>query len=164
MLKDAKLFGKINIIDFFIILALVGAAAFFVYQFRAGGGVPFIAPPETQDFIVSFFAEEVASFTTDVISIGDNVIDSGRNLSLGQVIDLNIDDAIIWNADQYGNTIRSNKEGFSSIEITTRLTAVPNEHGFTIAGNRYGIGHSVTVRAGRSVIFMRISGLEEVGA
>jgi hypothetical protein len=162
MFKDSKLFGKINVIDLFIVLALIGAAAFGIYQLRAGQGVAFIAPPETREFIISFYTEEVENFSAHAVNIGDNVFDHGRNISLGVVTDIEIADAIIWNADQYGNTVRSNKDGFSSIEIFARLSATPTEHGIIIAGNRYGIGHSLAVRAGMATIFMRISGLEEI--
>lgn len=161
--KDAKIFGKINIIDLCIVLALIGAAIFVVGQFRGGGSpVAIVAQPEQRDFILRFYVEEVENFRVDGISIGDNLFDDGRNIFLGEVSYLDIDEAVVWNADRYGNTVRSNKEGFSSLEITTELRATPFEHGINIAGNRYGIGHSLTVRAGRSFIFMRISGLEEV--
>ena len=160
--KDAKVFGKINIIDLCIILAVMGATAFALMQFRGDGAPAIIAAPETREFTLSFFVEEVENFRVEGINIGDALFDDPRNLFLGNVIYLDVQDAIVWNADRYGNTVRSNKEGHSSLEITTRLTATPTDHGIQVAGNRYGIGHSLTVRAGRSFIFMRISGLEEV--
>ena len=162
--KDAKLFGKINIIDFFIILAIIGAVAFVAVRFGGGGDVPFIGGPATQEFYISFFTEEVENFTVEAINIGDNVWDNGFNIAMGVVTGLDIADAIIWNPDRYGNTIRSNKDGFSSLEIHARLNAVPSDNGIMVGGNRYGIGHSLAVRAGASIIFMRISGLQAVGA
>ncbi|MCL2223416.1 MAG: DUF4330 domain-containing protein [Defluviitaleaceae bacterium] len=161
MFKDAKLFGKINIIDLFIVIGIIGVAVFGVQQFRGGEGIIAFAP-ETREFLISFYTEEVENFTANALRLGDNVFDNGPNLFLGVVEYLDIGDAVIWNADQYGNTVRSNKEGFSSVEITARLTAVPHEHGIMIAGNRYGIGHSLAVRSGASIIFMRVSGLEEI--
>lgn len=160
MFRDAKLFGKVNVIDLFIVIGLIGAVVFGVRQFRAGDGI--IAVPPVRDFLISFYTEEVENFSADALRIGDYVFDNGRNVFLGVVTDLVIDDAIIWNADQDGNTVRSNKEGFSSVTITASLRAVPHEHGIMIAGNRYGIGHSLAVRSGASIIFMRVSGLEEV--
>ncbi|MCL2564599.1 MAG: DUF4330 domain-containing protein [Defluviitaleaceae bacterium] len=161
--KDAKVFGKINIIDLCIVFAVIGIAAFIFMQFRGGTPVV-IAQPETREFTLSFFVEEVENFRVEGISIGDALFDDPRNLFLGNVTYLDVQDAIVWNADRYGNTVRSNKEGHSSLEITTRLSATPFEHGIQIAGNRYGIGHSLTVRVGRSFIFMRISGLSEVSS
>jgi hypothetical protein len=161
MIKDAKLFGKINIIDLFIVTALIGAAVFGVYQLRSGQGL-IVINQETRDYYISFFTEEVESFSAEALSEGVNAFDHGRNVPLGVVTNIETGEAIIWNADRDGNTVRSNKPGYSSVEITARVTAVPSEHGIVIAGNRYGIGHSLAVRAGRSIIFMRISGLEEI--
>ncbi|MCL2197819.1 MAG: DUF4330 domain-containing protein [Defluviitaleaceae bacterium] len=162
-MKDGKIFGVVNIIDLFIVIVLIGVAVFGIWQFNAGRGVIGIAPPETREFIISFFAEEVEDFTAFAVEVGAPVTDHGRNVFLGTVTAVEIDDARIWNADQYGIAVASPKPGFSSIEISARLTAQPTEHGIIIAGNRYGIGHSLAVRAGRGQIFMRISGLEEVG-
>ena len=162
MFKDAKLFGKINIIDLFIVLAIIGVAVFGVYQFRAGQGIVGIGAPETREFYISWFTEEVEGFTANALRVGDNAFDNARNLGMGVVTNLEINDAIIWNQDQHGNTVRSDREGWNSVEITARLSAVPSENGILIAGNRYGVGHSMAVRAGSSIIFMRISGLEEI--
>lgn len=161
MFKDAKLFGKINIIDLFIVVALIVAVVFGVQQFRSGRGIIPVTL-ETREFYLSFFTEETESFSAYAINIGDNVFDHGRSVPLGVVTNVEVNDAIVWNADQYGNTVRSNKPGHSSVEVTARLSSVPSEHGIVIAGNRYGIGHSLAVRSGRSIIFMRISGLELV--
>ncbi|MDR0273218.1 MAG: DUF4330 domain-containing protein [Clostridiales bacterium] len=163
MIKDAKLFGKINIIDLFIVVALLGAGVFGVYQFTAGRGVSaVITATPTQTYTISFFTEEIENFSANVINIGDSVFHHGPDISLGTVTDIRIEDAIIWNADAEGNTVQSNKEGFSSVELTARLDAVPSDHGIVIAGNRYGIGHSLAIRAGKATIFVRISGLEIV--
>jgi len=167
MIRDSKLFGKINVIDFCIVLGLIGALVIVFTQFRGGGSpiaIPILAADESREFTMSFFAPEIEDFRLGGISIGDPLFEGGSNIFLGYVISLDIDEAVIWNADRYGNTVRSNKEGHSSLEITTRLRATPAEHGVIVGGNRYGIGHSLTVRVGRSVIFMRISGLEEAGA
>ena len=163
MIRDSKLFGKINIIDLCIVVGIVAVAIFAFTQLRGGGSpIAILAPDETREFTMSFFVEEVEDFRLDGINIGDRAFDGPANILLGEVIYLDINDAIVWNADRYGNTVRSNKEGHSSLEITTRLRATPVEHGVMVGGNRFGIGHSLTLRVGSSVIFMRISGLEEV--
>jgi len=163
MIRDSKLFGKINIIDLCIVLGVIGIAIFGFTQLRGGSSpITILAPDEAREFTMSFFVEEVEDFRLDGINIGDRAFDGPANILLGEVIYLDINDAIVWNADRYGNTIRSNKEGHSSLEITTRLRATPVEHGVMVGGNRFGIGHSLTLRVGSSVIFMRISGLEEV--
>ncbi|MCL1877833.1 MAG: DUF4330 family protein [Defluviitaleaceae bacterium] len=162
MIRDAKLFGKINIIDLFIIIAIIGAVGFAIHQVRAGGSI--IAPTDTHMFYVSFFAEEVEGFTADALrgNAGVNVFDHSRGVFLGTLESYDIQPAIIWNADHEGNTVQSDKPGFNSVTITARIEAVSSEHGFLVAGNRYGVGHSLAVRAGGAHIFVRVSGLEKI--
>ncbi|MCL2357903.1 MAG: DUF4330 domain-containing protein [Defluviitaleaceae bacterium] len=162
MFKDSKLFGKINIIDLFLLIALVGVIGFGALQI--GRGESIIAPPDTRTFSVSFFTEEVAGFTAEVLrgTEGVTVFDHSRGITLGVLESYDIQDAIIWNHDQHGNTVQSDKPGYNSVTLTARIEGVPSDHGFLVAGNRYGVGHSLAVRAGRSIIFVRVSGIEEL--
>jgi hypothetical protein len=157
--KEARLFGKINIIDLLIVIGLIGLIAFGVYQLRSGRG--FIGG-ETREFYITFFAEEIEDWAAQGVSVGDNLFDHLRGIQIGVVTHVNIGEAIVWNADQFGNTVRSTKEGFSSMEITARLSGTPSEHGVLVAGNRYGVGQNQPIRAGGSAIFTRISGLREI--
>lgn len=162
MFKDSKLFGKINIIDLFLIIVIIGAVVFGVRQFRAGEGI--IAVAETSTFYVSFFGEEIEDFTVENLRghTGANLFDHSRGVFLGRLETYDIQPAIVWNADQYGRAVASDKPGFNSVTITATIEGVPNEHGFLVAGNRYGVGHSLAIRTAGSHIFVRISGLEEV--
>ncbi|MCL2187393.1 MAG: DUF4330 domain-containing protein [Defluviitaleaceae bacterium] len=156
--RDAKILGKVNIIDALIILVLVGALAFGIYQFRGGGG---IIGGEMRTFYITFFTEATENFIVEGMSIGDNLFDHARGLLLGAVTEIDIADAIVWNADQHGNAVRSSKEGFSSLRVTARINGTPSDHGVLVAGNRYGIGMNVPIRAGQSAVLTRISGLRE---
>ena len=157
--KQARLFGKINIIDFFLILGLLAAVAFGAYRLYSGRG---LIGGESREFILTFFTEEVDNFSAYGVNVGDNAFDHLNGLFLGTVTAVNISDAIVWNADQHGNTVRSTKEGFSSVEISVRVNGVPGDHGVLVAGNRYGVGMNRPIRAGASAIQMRVSALREV--
>jgi len=157
--KDARLFGKINIIDFFLALALVGALIFGINFIRGGGG--FIGG-ETREFIIGFHAPLVDNYIVDTIRIGDSAFDHILGNYLGVVYDVDIRDSIVWNADQYGNSVRSSQDGFSSVEVFIRITGTPGDHGVLVAGNRYGVGMNRAIRAGAAAIQMRVSYLREV--
>ena len=156
--KNAKLFGVINIIDALLLIAVVGALAFGFLQFRGGGG--FIGG-ETRTFYLTFFTEATEDFVVAGMSVGDTLFDHARGLNLGVVTDIQIGDAIIWNADQYGNTVRSTMEGYASLTVTARVNGSLGDHGVMVAGNRYGVGMNIPIRAGQSAVFTRISGLRE---
>ena len=160
--KDAKFFGKINIIDFCIILVLIAAAAFAIIKLTGGSAVTVINPAQEKTVEMKFYVPDVEDFRVDAMAVGDNLYDDSKNLFLGKITNLDVQDAAIFNADAQGNTIKSDKEGYSSLEITTELKATPFENGILIAGNRYGVGHSLTIRAGKSFIYLRISGVKEL--
>jgi len=157
--KNARLFGKINIIDFFLILALIGLVAFGAMQLRGGGA--FIGG-ETKEFILSFFTEETYAFNTQGINIGDNVFDHVLGNYLGTVYNLEVGPSVVWNTDRYGNTVQSTKEGFYSMTICVRVVGTPSEHGVLVSGNRYGVGIGRPIRAGANAIQVRTSALREV--
>ena len=158
--KEAKLFGKINIIDLFLVAALVSALAFGAVQVRGGGGVIFGG--ETREFILSFFTEETYDFNVNGVNVGDNVFDHILGNFMGTVYAVEVNPAIVWNVDRYGNTVRATKEGFVSMTICVRVTGTFSEHGVMVGGNRYGVGMGRAIRAGGSAIQMRISALREV--
>jgi hypothetical protein len=157
--KEARLFGKINIIDLILVMGLIALTAFAAYRLHSGRG---LIGGESREFIITFFTEEVDNFSAYGVNTGDNAFDHLNGLFLGVVTAVHINDAIVWNADQYGNTVRSTKEGFSSVEISVRVSGVPGDHGVLVAGNRYGVGMNRPIRAGASAIQMRVSGLREV--
>ena len=160
--KDAKVFGKINIIDLCIILAVIAAAIFAALMLTGGNTVTVVNATEEKNIEMKFYVEDVENFRVEAMKVGDNLYDDSKNLFLGKITNLDIKDAVIFNADTQGITVKSNKEGYSSMEITTELKATPFENGILIAGNRYGVGHSLTIRAGKSFIYLRISGVEEL--
>ena len=157
--KNARLFGRLNIIDFCILLGLAGLLAFGIMQFRSGRG---LIGGESREFIISFFTEEIEDWAVTGMRVGDDLFDHMRGLYLGVVTDIQIAPSIVWNADQHGNTVRSTKEGFSSLLISARVTGTLGDHGVMVAGNRYGVGMNIPIRAGGYAVFTRVSGLQEV--
>jgi len=157
--KDARLFGKINIIDFFLLLGLVGALVGGALFLRGGGTI--LGGGETRTFILSFHTEETYDFNTVGVSVGDNVFDHILGNFLGTVYNVAIGPSVVWNADRYGNAVRSTKEGFYSMTICVQVTGTSSEHGVLVGGNRYGVGMGRAIRAGASAIQMRVSGLRD---
>ncbi|MDL2248409.1 DUF4330 domain-containing protein [Tyzzerella sp. OttesenSCG-928-J15] len=159
--KDAKIFGKINIIDLCIVLVVIAGVIFAAVKFTDGATTVISGGSDMRHYEMKFFVEEVENFRVENMQIGDNLYDDSKNLFLGKITNLDINDAIIYNADAEGNTVKSDKPGYSSMEITTELDATPFENGVNINGNRYGVGHSLTIRAGKSFIYLRISAVNE---
>ncbi|MCL2363384.1 MAG: DUF4330 domain-containing protein [Defluviitaleaceae bacterium] len=157
--RDARLFGKINIIDAVLILALVGAIIFGVNFIRGGGA--FIGG-ESREFIIGFHSPEVDDFSATIINIGDNAFDHILGNFLGEVYDVVVGPSVVWNVDQYGNSVLSTMEGFSELTVYVRITGTPDNHGVLVAGNRYGVGMNRALRAGAAAMQMRVSYLREI--
>ena len=89
MLKNGKLFGKINVIDFLAILAVVvviAAAAVFVLRPKDGGDT----------LIIKFRIEEVDGFVAKKVLIGDEMYDDTNLQDIGVVTDVEISDSISY--------------------------------------------------------------------
>ena len=92
--KNGKLFGRINIIDLSILVLLLAAVAFIL--FWSGVFSPEKVVVQEDKILLTMFQEEVNSFTTANIKVGDPVIESFQNISFGKLVDFEIGDSINW--------------------------------------------------------------------
>ncbi len=147
---------KLNIIDYILIVAFV-SVIFFVglKTFENDSGVG------EQRYVLSVYCEEVPDFAAELIKIGDKVSDEGKNISLGNVLSINLSDGVSYMEDENEKLKRIAKEGYSSVLLKISSDGVPFEHGVKIEGNRYSVGHSVVVYAGKAKISGKISNIEE---
>lgn len=153
--KKGKLFGVINFIDFLCILLVVAIALFLTTRNKKATIVD-----AEKVVTVKFFGEDVANYISEVVKVGDRLEDESKNLFLGTIKQVNISDSVVYSIDQNGNSVKSKKEGYNAIEVIAELKAQTFENGIIIEGNKYGVGHSLTVRAGKGVVWGRISGLD----
>ncbi len=148
-MKNGKLFGKINLIDFLVLLViLVGIAAVAVF---------FFMPKNTGDTLVmKFRIEEVDEFVAAKVHIGDDLYDDTYQLDFGKVIDVELDDSISYGEVVDGVYTLTSKEGYYSMIITGELQGKKTSLGAEIGGKKYGVGHSFVLRAGDAKLFLRV--------
>ena len=109
MLKNGKLFGKINVIDFLAILAVVvviAAAAVFVLR------------PKDDTLIIKFRIEEVDGFVAKKVHIGDEMYDDTNLQDIGVVTDVELSDSISYGQVNDSVYTLTSKEGYYSMIIT----------------------------------------------
>ena len=155
--KQGRIGGKLNIIDVCVALALViavivVAARFFSPRSILGTG--------TETFVIKYYAEEAPVFACDAVFIGGRVEDEQKNIDMGVITDIQTEPGYMYVPDAQGQLHRAHKEGYYSIEITSEVQATPFEQGILLFGNKYSVGHSMTIRAGTGKIYLRISGIE----
>jgi len=157
--KKGKLFGIINIIDLAIILVVIAAVVVGAPRFLGNTGIVTTGTQET--IVVRFFAEDSPTYAIEAVEIGTPLVDDTRVITLGTIIEINRGDAIVTDLTT-GFRVPGDNHDHSSVEIVARTTAGELANGLIISGNQYGVGQSLTVRAGNARLFGRISGFEIV--
>jgi hypothetical protein len=150
MIKDGKLFGKINVIDFLVILlvvAIIAAGVKFVF-FNKGNA------PDT--LIMKFRIEEVDNFVAEKVHVGDSLYDDTGENDLGKVIDVETDESISYSVSEDGLYNMTSREGYKSMIITGEVQGKKTKLGAEIKGTKYGVGHSMVLRAGDAKLYLRV--------
>lgn len=160
--EKGRLFGKINIIDFIVIVVILVFTASIGYRFlKPNTEAPFLK--RLDDVQIEFYQEEVNSFTANSISIGDPVRESVQNADFGRVVDIKIGEAVSWTQTDDGRNIPAPKEGYSSIYITMDTKGIIGRNGVTIGNSVYHIGQTMVLYVGNSAFWGRISDIREKG-
>ena len=149
MLKNGKLFGKINIIDFLAVLALivvVAAAAVFVLRPKDGGDT----------LVMKFRIEEVDGFVAEKVHVGDELYDDTNLQDIGVVTDVELSDSISYGQVNDSVYTLTSKEGYYSMIITGEVKGRKTKLGAEIGGKKYGVGHSMVLRAGDAKMYLRV--------
>lgn len=149
MLKNGKLFKKLNIIDALAILVILAAAAAVVL---------FVTKPKvTNDTLVmKFRIEEVDSFVAEKVHVGDELYDDTYVQELGKVTAVELNDSISYGQVEDGMYTLTSKEGYYSMIITGEVEGKKTNLGAEINDKKYGVGHSMVLRAGDAKLYLRV--------
>ena len=156
MVKNGKLFGKINIIDLLVILvilAAIAAVAVFLFMPKSGGDT----------LIMKFRIEEVDEFVAKKVHVGDELYDDTNSLAMGYVTDVELDDSISYGEVNDGVYTLTSKEGYYSMIITGEVQGKKTSLGAEIGGKKYGVGHSFVLRAGDAKLYLRVYDIQVKG-
>jgi len=161
MFKNGRIFGKINVLDLLLVMVIVAAVAF-VGLTRGTGMLPGGTTGETT-FVMRFFIPQTYDFVVEHLNIGDQVIDHTRLVNFGRITDIQASEGHEWHPNAAGVLVSSPYQGTYALEITTEVTLPAGAHdsGLHIQGNRFGVGQTVVIRAGDTLISLRISAFEE---
>lgn len=145
--EKGKLFGKINLVDFLIILVIIFAVIFLALRiFGIFGG----RSNEEVPVRITIVATEVPDYVIDYIVKGEEVWDFGDDIVMGEVEGFEVGDPQGYFYDLNGNMQHIKKEDHSSIELTLIGEAEIDENGAIMEHVTYGVGHSLTLFAGKA--------------
>lgn len=154
--KNGKVFGKINIIDLIVIVVIIAAVAMFAVS-RFSDRVNNIAPVANGESVyMEFYAEEVPDFVVEKLEKGAKVYDVDMKADLGEVVSFESGPSVSYAANSDGEYVLSTRENYKSVKITAKVNGTPTEYGVAVNGNQYGVGHSMTIRAGYAKIYLKV--------
>ncbi len=148
--KNGRLFGKINIIDLVVVLALLlGAGAFALSRLNR-------AEDTTATLVVQYYAEAVPENVARSVSAGDKLSDYTVVNDLGVCTDVEIGESKTYILLPDGTYTVSPKAGFVSLLITGEVQGRKTDIGADIGDYRYGVGHTFTLIAGDARFSLRV--------
>ncbi|MBS7401928.1 MAG: DUF4330 domain-containing protein [Oscillospiraceae bacterium] len=156
--KDGKLFGKVNLIDFIIVLVLVALIAFAAVKFLGSRGE---AAPLTE-ISISFYGEEVPEYVTEYLKEGTSVRDDNKDITIGSVTGFELGEPLGYATDAQGEVQQVIRNGYKSVVLHITAYGEMGEHGATVNGALYGVGHTLTLYAGQAKMYMKVCAIEPV--
>ena len=159
--NKGRLFGKVSLIDLFVLVAVAAAAVFVVN----GLGVNrIITPASAEVAYISFQTEQAPDCVTGFLPTGGRVMDEAKGVDLGRITQVEVAEGYDYHPNEQGQMVKSAKYGYRALTITSAVRGSMDERGLWVDGNRYIVGHSMSVIAGDAIIYMRVSKLERGAA
>jgi len=149
--EKGRLFGKINIIDLIVLLVIIAAVAIVGFSFAKGSDT---AAEST--LVVKYYIEEANNFVAEKVQVGNTLYDDNEDIELGKVIDVEIGEPVSWAGTADGQYVQVSREGFSSMIITGEVAGTKTDIGAEIEGVKYGVGHTMVLRAGDAKLYLRV--------
>ena len=148
---------KFNIIDLIFIVIVIAGLVFVGYKVighRAEAKL-------SEKYVITYYSLEIPEFLTQRIESGDLILDDADNTPLGTVIDKKVEDSIVYTTNDDGQIVVSTKPNYKSIKIYGEVDASEFSNGIMVEGNKYGIGHTSTMRVGDTKLYMQISDIQK---
>ncbi|MDB4894517.1 MAG: hypothetical protein JWN15_779 [Firmicutes bacterium] len=139
--EKGRLFGKVNLLDLVVVIAVVAVAARFGYQKVAAKAVT----TNNQDTTVEVTAllSPVRQFTIDALPQGTDVYDSKSNAYLGKIVATKKTPAIVTNVGPDGNLWQSESKTSFDYYVTVRGPGHSSPNAVTMGGIEVKIGRDI---------------------
>ena len=154
---------KFNIIDAIVVIVVLALLCFVGYKLAFGGNNT-LAPEETVSYVVTYWCDEVPEYAVKVIEMGAPLTDDAAILDLGKVTKIEISDSTSYTTDAEGVIHLTSKPLYHTVKLES-IVEVPKgdadfKYGFEVDNYKFGVGHTLTFRAGKAKLYGRISGID----
>jgi len=157
--KEGRLFGKISIIDLASLVLFILLAFMFLKQLGVIGHKQVAVSLDNIE--ITFYQEEVNDFTAESIEVGQPTKETLKNVSFGEITNIEIGQPISWDKDPDGKQVSSSREGYNSIYITTETKGKLTENGAILGGEEYYVGQTIMFKAGNAIFYGDIAGFNK---
>lgn len=158
--EKGRLFGKFNILDIVVVLAILVVIAGVGYKFlKSNTPTPFRQADRIE---TSFFVEEVPDYAAAAIKAGDTVTDRVTGSAFGKVVSVDVQPSVSYAPDQEGHFVRTSKETYRSVRIVVQGEGIWSEKGVTFGNIDYYINKQQEYRFGNVAFFCRIQNMQVV--
>ena len=106
--------------------------------------------------VMKFRIEEVDGFVAEKVHVGDELYDDTNLQDIGVVTDVELSDSISYGQVNDSVYTLTSKEGYYSMIITGEVKGRKTKLGAEIGGKKYGVGHSMVLRAGDAKMYLRV--------
>lgn len=155
MLLDnkGKLFGKVSIIDFIIVLMLIlGFFGLYLKSSKSKTITP-LTLTKTSQIKTTFYTTELPQFVADSIKEGDIVKDSQLNTNFGKITSIKFDKSLVYTTNSDGEMLASTKPGFVSVKFEVQGNGLFSNNGVTFDSSDYFIGKTLLIKVGNSTFY-----------
>ena len=143
MEKERKL--KFNLVDVIFILVLLAGVVFVALRLGGKNVVP--SSDASEEYIITYYIADSADYIVSHLRVGSALTDDSISLDLGTLVDFETGPARINSTAADGHQVISDREGYSSVYLRSRVRATDNGFGVTVDGLKLQIGHSMVLRA-----------------
>lgn len=150
---------RFNIIDAAVLLIIVAVIAFVAVKL-SGGLIE--EPRNIHKYEFMFHVYELPDFVIDYVEEGAAVCDASNNDEFGTIKSFVTGDSEMFVETEFGEILKTTKPEHSSMDLVVVGEGEQTEFGVKLNKGVYGVGHSITIKAGNSKLYGKISGIKQL--
>ncbi|NLX02285.1 MAG: DUF4330 domain-containing protein [Syntrophomonadaceae bacterium] len=152
------LFGRINVIDFIVLLVLILAVAGGVYKMGFVNRLEEDTRPRDKA-IITFMVKEVSQCTADVVEVGGEIKELRSNQVFGKIVDKEVQPYSEAASDQNGKWVLSEVPGKINIIITVEAYA-PFSEDMKLGSKDAKVGSKIDLKGPKFAVESYITGVQ----
>lgn len=128
MIKEGKLFGRINIFDFLIVVLVIALIAVGFLKFRTFNKT--VDTDSKGKITYTYIINDVRRYTLDALKSGDSVFDSLTDVCIGKIVKIDSEDATNIDSLEDGKSIVSENKYKKDIILTIETPGSSTKEAF----------------------------------